>query len=183
MPAAEGIMSYDTLTVYGNIELRANFDIANYPIHYYLNGASEIEENPDSYTYWTNTFTLKNPTKDGDKFLGWVTGTSDNETPQLTVTVPLGTTGEQTYFAVFERSGSEVGNETVKSGDAVWAAGSDSYMRIARAGSVVRIYNTEGTLYRQFTAVSEGTTVERNMPKGIYIVTINNEAGKKIRIE
>ena len=48
--AQEGIMLYDTLTVYGNVELHANFKLEKYPVHYHLNGGSNAESNPAAYT-------------------------------------------------------------------------------------------------------------------------------------
>ena len=46
----------------------------NYPITYDLAGGSVATQNPSSYTYDTNSFTLTNPTRLGYTFAGW-TGT------------------------------------------------------------------------------------------------------------
>jgi len=50
------------------------------------------------------------------------------------------------------------------------------------AGSIVRVYSTEGVLREQHTIVSAGTT-SRKLSRGIYMVTINNNIGHKVRVE
>ena len=66
-----------------------------YPITYILNGGT-VSGNPNVYKK-TDTFTLNNPTKEGYTFTGW-TG-SNGDTQELTVTVPIGTTGALVYEA------------------------------------------------------------------------------------
>ena len=53
--------------------------------------------NPNTYTVESDNITLTNPVKDGAVFLGW-TG-SNGTTPQKTVTIPKGTTGNLKYVA------------------------------------------------------------------------------------
>jgi uncharacterized repeat protein (TIGR02543 family) len=92
----EGIMHYDTLTVYGHIELQANFELEAYPIRYYLNGGTDAH-NPGIYTIKSAPITLKGPEKLNDVFLGW-TGSNGN-VPQETLTISSGTTGELAFYA------------------------------------------------------------------------------------
>ena len=68
-----------------------------YTITYNLNGGSVSPENPSSYTVETESITLNNPVKEGYTFTGW-TG-SNGETPQTTVTIAKGSTGNKTYTA------------------------------------------------------------------------------------
>ena len=76
--------------------LYAKWTAVNYTIGYTLNGGS-VSTNPTGYTIETNTITLNNPTKDGYTFKGW-TGSNGN-TPQTTVQIAKGSTGNKTYTA------------------------------------------------------------------------------------
>ena len=68
----------------------------SYKITYNLNGGNATV-NPTSYTANTATFTLKNPTRSGYKFVGWTgTGLSGKT---MTVTIPKGSTGNRSYTA------------------------------------------------------------------------------------
>ena len=69
----------------------------DYSISYDLNGGTLEHENPSIYNVETPSFTLNNPTKTGYEFTGW-TG-SNGVTPQVTVTVSQGTTGDLNYKA------------------------------------------------------------------------------------
>ena len=81
----------------GNKNYTANFIENGYSIHYELNGGTVSEDNPISYTVESNSITLHNPTKNGYTFAGW-TG-SNGTTPELTVTIPTGSTGDRNYTA------------------------------------------------------------------------------------
>ena len=70
--------------------------ISTYTIIYNLNGGS-VSGNPTSYNIETNTFTLKNPTRTNYNFIGW-TG-SNGSSPQTSVSIPKGTTGNKNYTA------------------------------------------------------------------------------------
>ena len=71
-----------------------------YTITYVLDGGTH--ENPTTYYEDTRTFTLENPRKIGYTFIGW-TG-SNGEIPELTVTIPTGSTGDRTYIANYEEN-------------------------------------------------------------------------------
>lgn len=98
----------------GNRSYKANWepasssDTENYTITYFLNGGT-VSGNRTSYTYGMADFTLINPTRQGYTFLGW-TG-SNGYTPQLTVTVKKGMSGNLVYNANWSWS-----NDTVVSG-------------------------------------------------------------------
>ena len=68
-----------------------------YEITYNLDGGTVATENPASYTIETADFTLNNPSKTGYRFDGW-TGSNGN-TPQTTVTIEQGSTGDKEYIA------------------------------------------------------------------------------------
>jgi uncharacterized repeat protein (TIGR02543 family)/uncharacterized repeat protein (TIGR01451 family) len=176
-----GIMHYDTLTVYGNVELRAAFAPFEYPVRYHLHGGENPEGNPPSYTIESAAITLAAPRKANDVFTGW-TGANGND-PQAEVTIPHGSTGERDYYANYLYSGRETVEEPASvSEDRIWASGDDLYVRTAKPGSTVRIYTPDGVLHRLQTAVTAGET-RIKLPPGIYIVTLNSGAGQKVMIE
>ncbi|MBR6017784.1 MAG: InlB B-repeat-containing protein [Paludibacteraceae bacterium] len=101
--SATGNKAYDfggTYTANAGATLYAHWNVVNYSIGYTLNGGS-VSTNPTSYTIATNTITLNNPTKDGYTFKGW-TGSNGN-TPQTTVQITKGSTGNKTYTANWEK--------------------------------------------------------------------------------
>jgi uncharacterized repeat protein (TIGR02543 family) len=180
VPANSGIMSYDTLTVYGNVELKANFELIDYSIHYYMNGCENPSANPALYTIETGNIVLEPPYKVGDVFVGW-TG-SNGEEPQMTVNIPKGSTGELVFYANFLVSGREKATEEVIAGDKIWSSGNTLYVTVSTPGSVIRIYLMDGILQKHHTAISLGT-VKIKLPGGIYVVTVNNGVGRKVKIE
>ena len=68
-----------------------------YQIRYDYKGGTADPENPSDYNIETPDFTLNNPTKEGYEFEGW-TG-SNGDTPQETVTIQKGSTGDLNYVA------------------------------------------------------------------------------------
>ena len=179
--AQENIMLYDTLTVYGNVELHANFELEEYPVSYYLNGSMNAASNPGSYTIESRMIALEEPQKAGDTFIGW-TGSNGDE-PQQNVVIPKGSIGERIYYANFLRSGREdITTKSSESEDKAWAVENDLFIMTSQPGSIVRIYSTEGVLREQHTIVSSGIT-SRKLSRGIYVITINNNIGHKVRIE
>ena len=82
----------------GNREYKANWEAINYTITYELDGGIEAEPaNPTNYTIETEDIILKEPTKEGYRFLGW-TGT-DIETQIKRVTISKGSIGDREYTA------------------------------------------------------------------------------------
>ncbi|MDR2146393.1 MAG: T9SS type A sorting domain-containing protein, partial [Tannerella sp.] len=78
--------------------------------------------------------------------------------------------------------------ETVENGeipgqgtDKVWAVDNNLYVTPLKEGSVLRIYTVEGVLQEQHTLVTAGTSAYK-LQRGIYVVTVNNGAGRKIVI-
>jgi len=79
-----------------NATLYAQWSIVTYTISYDLKGGT-VTGNPANYNIETATFTLNNPTRAGYTFAGW-TGSNGN-TPQTSVQIAKGSTGNKTYTA------------------------------------------------------------------------------------
>ena len=79
-----------------SLVLYAQWKIAEYNITYDLNGGL-INNQPTKYNVNTSTFTLPTPTRTGYTFNGW-TG-SNGKTPQKSVSIAKGTTGNKSYTA------------------------------------------------------------------------------------
>ncbi|MDD5923829.1 MAG: InlB B-repeat-containing protein, partial [Clostridia bacterium] len=93
-----GFKGVATTAGFGNeATVYASWTPTVYTIEYNLNGGTVTIANPTSYTLETPTFTLNNPTKTGYDFVGWTE--SDETTPQPTVTIEKGNTGDKTYTA------------------------------------------------------------------------------------
>ncbi|MBQ2593597.1 MAG: InlB B-repeat-containing protein [Candidatus Riflebacteria bacterium] len=81
----------------GNKTYIANYTPINYNITYRLDDGVLVESNPEHYDITSETIILNNPTKDNFRFVGW-TG-SNGDTPQTTVIIEQGSTGNKTYIA------------------------------------------------------------------------------------
>ena len=85
----------------GCTDLIGDWALINYTITYDLGGGAVATENPTTYTIKSDAITLNNPTRDGYIFDGW-TG-SNGTTPEKTVTIAAGSTGNKTYTANWTR--------------------------------------------------------------------------------
>ena len=158
--------------VNGGMTLYLKWIPTTYTIAYNLNGGTVPQSNPTSYTIETSTFTLGNPVRTGYVFAGWTV--TNNPTPQPTVSIALGSTGDRTYTAnwtplytvMFNANG---GTVTPKSG----MAGEDGtlpslptpardgytfngWFTAATSGTVVttnRVYSANTTIYAQWKPV------------------------------
>ena len=176
-----GIMLYDTLVIYGNVELTANFVIEEYPVRYRLNGGRNAKDNPSVYTIKSGAMTLEAPEKEGDTFIGW--SGSNGDEPQLNVVIQAGTTGEIEFYANYLHSGRESDTDVIKPvEDKLWASGSELYVRTSKPGSVVRIYSTDGKLLKIHVIVSPGES-KIKITAGIYAVTLNEDIKYILRIK
>ena len=99
--AGDNVYNFDT-PLTEDVELIAKFNLIAYNITYELDGGS-VSGNPTTYNVETETFTLKNPTKDGYTFSGW-TGSNGSKL-QTTVTIEKGSTEDKTYVAHFVANG------------------------------------------------------------------------------
>lgn len=73
----------------------------NYSITYNLDGGV-VENNPDEYNLFTETFTLNNPTKQGYEFLGWTNETLTE--PTFVVTIKQGSAGDIAFTANYHKN-------------------------------------------------------------------------------
>ena len=100
--SAGGDLSYDALW-------KAN----SYTITYNLDGGSYKYGNSNPATYTADSsFTLANPHKDGYTFLGWVQSGDPLEAVNQTVSIGPGTTGNLTFYAIYEQTLVAVGEVT-----------------------------------------------------------------------
>ncbi|MDR1224401.1 MAG: hypothetical protein LBL07_16190 [Tannerella sp.] len=150
-------MHYDTPAVYGDVMFRAEFELNRYPIHYHLNDGENAESNPPVYTVESVPVTLAASFKSGDVFTGW--SGSNGDEPQLTVTIPAGSTGEREYYANYLYSGRESHAAETPEADKIRSSVNEAYIRTSRSGSIARVYMPDGILRRQHTVLSAGTTI------------------------
>ncbi len=94
-------MNYTFTNVNENYVITATYvevtEPISYTITYNLDGGTNNENSPASYTMETESFTLSEPTKDGYIFIGW-TG-SNGTVMEKDVTIAKGSTGNRSYTA------------------------------------------------------------------------------------
>lgn len=107
----------------GNVNLYAKWTADEFVISYNLNGGTNDSSNPAKYNINSGAIVLRSPSKPGYTFVGW-TG-SNGETPQTSVTISAGSTGNKTYTANWtpnnytynivykSSSGKQLGTDTV----------------------------------------------------------------------
>ena len=83
-----------------DVTLTANAKVITYSIAYNLDGGQLTKDNPENYTVETESITLINPTKDNFTFLGWTY--EGQTTPQTTVSINTGSTGDKIFTANWE---------------------------------------------------------------------------------
>jgi len=88
-----------TASADGNVTLYARWEVKGYTITYQLNGGKNNSGNPASYTSFTDTITLKEPTRTGYIFKGWYT---DSNYKNQAAQIKKGSTGDKTFYAKWE---------------------------------------------------------------------------------
>ena len=121
----------------GDVTVTPDLDLITYTIGYNLNGGT-VTTNPTQYTIESPAITLNNPTKQGYTFLGW-TGSNGN-TPQTTVTIAAGSTGNKTYTANWRADLQRI-DVTTQPTKTTYTEGET----FDKAGMVVTAYYTDGT--------------------------------------
>ena len=89
-------LTINTSSVNGNIEITPVLTPIVYTITYNLDGGTNDERNPATYTVETETFKLKVPSKSGYGFAGWTDSGTD---PVRNIEISKGTTGNLSYTA------------------------------------------------------------------------------------
>ena len=87
-------------------QIEAHFDEIEYTVTVSVNGI----RNTINYTISSPSFTLENPSRENYDFIGW-TG-SNGSTPEETITIEQGTTGNKTYVANFRLKTVEIETNT-----------------------------------------------------------------------
>ena len=87
-----------TLGSTGNVVLYAKFEVINYTINYNLDGGTNNENNPATYTI-NDEITLLDATKEGYDFLGWY---AESSFINIVTVIASGSTGTKNLFAKFE---------------------------------------------------------------------------------
>ena len=95
---AEGTIpwKFDTDQVTGDLVLHAKWKLESYHITYELDGGTNDEKNPVTYTI-EDTVKLENPVKPGYQFLGW--NTEQDGTGTTVTEIPAGSSGAKTFYA------------------------------------------------------------------------------------
>ena len=90
-------ISDNDIYTYAGLDLTVTLVPITYNITYNLNEGTNATGNPATYTVNTETFTIADPSKDGNTFAGWFSDAEFN-TP-ATTTITKGTTGDKTFWA------------------------------------------------------------------------------------
>ncbi|MCR4853834.1 MAG: InlB B-repeat-containing protein, partial [Prevotella sp.] len=81
----------------GDRSYTATWTLIPYAITYNLNGGTNADGNPATYTVETSTFTLDAPTRTGYTFDGWYS--NEGCTEPANTTIDKGSTGDRTFYA------------------------------------------------------------------------------------
>ena len=163
----------------GDRSYTATWTPISYNITYNLNEGSLPSgvTNPATYTIETPTFTLVNPSKAGSEFAGWTVG--DAETPETTVTIEQGTTGNKTLTANWT-VGNLIGSVTLDKtspvyGDIITATAVPT--NLASEASLEYAWKADGTLISG--ATSETYTVGLDdIGKNIAVEVTSSDEGQ-----
>ncbi|MBQ2258007.1 MAG: InlB B-repeat-containing protein, partial [Lachnospiraceae bacterium] len=90
--------SYQNITA--DTTLTAEYDLVKYKIQYVLNGGTNADTNPTTYTVESADITLAEPTQEGYLFMGWYEE-SDFSGTSVSV-IAKGSTGDLTLYAKWE---------------------------------------------------------------------------------
>ena len=174
---------------YPSINIYAIWSLNNYSIGYNLNGGS-VSGQKTSYNVTTESFTLPTPTRTGYTFTGW-TGSNGN-TPQKSVTIAKGSTGNKSYTAqwkpnsytiTYSANGGSGSNQTqtVQYGTS-WTTKGAIY---SKSGYTQTSWNTQangsGTKYSLSTAQTDkqlsNVTLYAQYSANTYYVTYDANGG------
>ncbi len=124
-----------------------------YSITYDL-ASGEVSDNPTKYSYFSPTFTLNNPKKQGYRFVGW-TGTGLSE-PRQTVTIKQGSSGDLAFVANYSEllSAPTIAIDVRSSDDVyvTWSAvtNATAYVLNINGNDVTQTTSTSVKLYSEY---------------------------------
>ena len=103
-----------------DVTVSAEFEAITYNITYDLNDdtqhpANNGTGNPSTYTVESDEITLQAPTREGYEFTGWTW--DDHATPEMSVTIAKGSTGDCKFTAHWEKKAPETYSVTFQPGD------------------------------------------------------------------
>ncbi len=139
-----------------------------YTITYNLGGGS-VTGNPATYTIETNTITLKNPTKTGYTFTGW-TG-SNGTTPQTTVTIPSGSTGNKSYTANYKANTYQI---KYNSNGGVGTMSNSTHTYGESKALSINTFTREGYTFQGWSTSSSSSTVKYTNGQSVTNLTSTN---------
>ncbi len=97
----------------GDLSFDALWSADSYTLSYVLDGGDYLYGNSNPETYTTESeITLANPHKDGYTFLGWIRSGDPLETVNSLVTITPGTSGNLTFYAVYDQTLVALGETT-----------------------------------------------------------------------
>lgn len=153
-----------------NLTITALFEANKFAISYNLNGGVNNPENPGYYTIESDNIILKDPTREGYRFVGWYTDEAlSNETTNPAIT--SGSTGDVEFFAKWtEKLSAEQFEERIS----VYPNPTSSSVYIELpARATLKCVNLKGQLmYPEFEAEGKATIDMSLFEKGVYIVQI-----------
>jgi len=153
----------------GDKSYTANWTADSYTITYTLNGGTGT--NPTNYTIETATFTLNNPTREGYTFAGW-TG-SNGTTPQTTVTIEKGSTGDKSYTANWTTEAYTVTVIQIpEAAGSVSGAGSKTYNSTVTLTATAD--DSAGYTFNGWEVVSGGVTLDTNGATATFTMPAND---------
>ncbi|MDD6021061.1 MAG: InlB B-repeat-containing protein, partial [Oscillospiraceae bacterium] len=98
---------HSNFTIDSNVTVKGSFTAHTYAINYVLNGGTNNEANPTSYTIESGKITLVEPTRTGYAFNGWSDGG----------VIEAGSTGDKTFTASWEALKNNTGKVYYKCGN------------------------------------------------------------------
>ena len=172
------------VTVGYNSTVYAIWAPAVYDINYTLDGGSFEGSYPAHYTI-EETVTLVTPARTGYRFTGW-SGTGLTGDANMTVTIPVGSTGERNYTAHWEKEqytitfdtdgGSVINPITAYYGDAITKPANPT-----KEGHYFMYWTRDGSVtYLPATMPAESYTVKANWLINRYTITFDTDGGSAI---
>ena len=152
----------------------------SYTISYQLNGGTNAESNPASYTVESGEIKLAAPSREGYTFQGWKSGT----TTEMAPVVAVGSIGSRSYEAVWQVNSHTLkyvldGKETTRTvnyGETVTVTPPD-----AKTGYTFSGWKLEGATAKngQFTMPDNDVTITGGYTANTYTVKFNANGGSE----